>query len=268
MGNPGVHGCRQSFFTFRQEVLEKLFRMCFCLVFANLDEMGEFLTDIRKSIDESTDGIKADINRIDKQIGLLNTKRFNFLDAIENGIGFEGIQSRVSKLNEEMAALTGHKKDLQAASMDSEEEYFRLVDEYSEKQLIGFVLAENHSVRRGYYERLIQAAWVYLGKIIIRYTNGKVFIIPLEKNRGRLIQKVFDIKVVFRGRLQYTLRYDVATGDYQVLEGPLSCGQDQERIRLFRAASLLRREEKVRSVMEKVSEFSKVEVMQKADLPG
>ena len=67
------------------------------------------------------------------------------------------------------------------------------------------------------YIELLRSAYLFNGKIALRFTTGKSFVIELHRNRGRLIQRNFSIKVLTNGRHQYT-DLDTTRGHFEVVE--------------------------------------------------
>ena len=68
------------------------------------------------------------------------------------------------------------------------------------------------------YIELLRSAYLFNGKIALRFTTGKSFVIELHRNRGRLIQRNFSIKVLTNGRHQYTVHLDTTRGHFEVVE--------------------------------------------------
>ena len=65
-------------------------------------------------------------------------------------------------------------------------------EQFNENRLLKFIHA-NPSKKREIYIQTIESAFVYERQIKIKYKNKKKYIIPLSLNRGRRIQREFEI---------------------------------------------------------------------------
>ena len=78
-----LKGCKQKFHTFRARVIEKVFRYCYFLVYANMNEVLEMIATVRSEIANDVDKIEDDIRRIDRRIADLTKQESALIDAIK-----------------------------------------------------------------------------------------------------------------------------------------------------------------------------------------
>jgi len=214
-----LNGCEQTKQTLRASVYESLFRICFFLVFANQDELDEFVTDQRKVLENQIEDVKDDVKRINALITQVEKKEANIFDAIENfGVSDRSLIERLKTLKDEKAQLIENRDEKEVLMRMDEDEFYRIREEYSDVSLYAFINAEKSSKRRQFYIKMIEHAYIYKETLIIKYRNSKVFIIPLVQNRGRLIQRQFDVQVGYKGREQYTVRIDTDNESFSLLD--------------------------------------------------
>lgn len=214
-----LKGCNQEFHTFRAKILEQLFEKTFYLLFLKPVELGDFIKARREEIEDRTASVKDDIGRLNREIGIVEKKKQNYIEAIGNGIDLKLVKPELDKLNEEEKKLKESLHDFYNYVNEAEADIELLLEEYSENTLLQFIHSSPPN-RRDIYKNLIDRAIVYNGQIIIRYTNAKVFVIPLEKNRGRTVQKLFKIKTYFMGHYQYTFQFDFVDNNLEMIDIP------------------------------------------------
>jgi site-specific DNA recombinase len=210
-------GCEQYNHTFRASILEGLFEACFYLLFMKAVEIGEYVAAQRQKIEEEVENIDEDIKRIRTQLATVKKKQKHYVDAIGKGVKLDLIQPELDKLEKEENQLNRSLEEYSNHKNEVEADIENILEEYSENTLLKFINSTAPN-KRTIFRNMIQAAWVFNGQIIIRYTNSKVFVIPLIKNRGRYVQTIFNIKTYYLNRYQYTFQYGYNKNDIDLID--------------------------------------------------
>ncbi len=247
-----LKGCYQRFHTFRSSILENLFKTCFYLVFANIKEIGEFISQKRKSVEDSSMNIEAEISQINHRIQQIKYEYKNLTVAIRKGLKYELAQGDIDNLEEEEKKLNSHKIELEKTQYITEKQFLSLSEEYSEDTLLQFIHADNPASRRKIYQELIESAYVKDGHLEIRFTNSKFFLVKLEKNRGRFVQKNFDIKIYFMGNFQHIVKYNSETDDYYIVHLKPKNKVKTERDKLFAESHNKRKEKELSDLRDRI----------------
>jgi site-specific DNA recombinase len=256
-----LKGCKQKYHTFRAWILESIFRNCFYLVFANLTEVGDFVSQQRSKVADYSKNIQDDIARIDRQLETIIREKANLIDAVQKGLPYEDVQQRLESLENQNNELIKHKTTLENSYWEAEEEFERLSEEYSESMLLTYLHADKQANRRKIYQELIEYAYVYEERIVITYTNSKKFIIPLRKNNGRKVQKVFDIDIYFMEKYQYSVMYNADNEEISLRDVNIEFSVNSDRDKLFRDGIIKRREQEINSIKCKVEELKSVQTI-------
>lgn len=235
-----LKGCEQSRQTFRAAVFESLFRSCFYLLFANENELTDFLSQ-QKTISQAIDKeVQEDINRLNDAIRSIENKENHIIKAIiEYGIEDDRLARQLEELRKDKARLSEERAVKSVQVNESDEVFNKLREEYSETSLLTFMHAELPSIRRDYYIRFLKHVYVYRGKLTILFKSSKVFIIQLLPNHGRRIQHEFKIKVGYKGRLQYCVSIDTTSEEVNLLSVANRIVIKNDRDRSFYEANLL-----------------------------
>ncbi len=250
-------GCGQTFFTLRAEVLECLFRMCYYLLFVNIIELSDFFSEKQAEYDKSTEDINEDIKRLQKLLGGIEISLKNNAQAISK-------YGADDSLHNERLRLSKEEQDLKNA-LDKKEEALRfgkgdlesLFENFHENKLLQFVHAESPKRRKIYLDTL-ESAYVVDGQIKIKFKNTKEYMIPLSLNRGRRIQRQFEIQVHFDGKHQYDVSLDTEKNDLKYIRKAIDRGLEQ-REKLFKVAAEQMNEDMINGLKMKIENFVSVE---------
>ncbi len=233
-----LDGCEQTRQTFRASVFESLFRSCFYLLFADENELNNFLTQ-QKTVSEAKDKeVQEDIKRLDEAIHKIENKENHIIKAIiEYGMEDDRLARQLDELKREITRLKEERELKSAQICESDELFNRMREEYSENSLLTFMHAELPSIRRDYYIKFLEHAYVYRERLTIMFKNSKVFIIQLLPNQGRRIQHKFEVKVGYKGRLQYCVSIDTVSECIDLLSVPHKFPIMNGRDRIFSEAN-------------------------------
>ena len=186
-------GCGQDIFTFRSSILESIFRTSYFLLFANTSELSHYFKEKEKEFNRETKDLQGSISILEIKLKEVNRKLAKITDYL-----LEEDADPVSLLKK--SKIQKDKREQLIESIDKEREIinFQKLDlesafeEFNENRLLKFIHA-NPSKKREIYIQTIESAFVYERQIKIKYKNKKKYIIPLSLNRGRRIQREFEI---------------------------------------------------------------------------
>jgi len=248
-----LEGCEQTKQTFRASVFESLFRLCYYLVFAEENELNDFLVQQKEQAEAGNKEVAADIQRLDESIRELEKKENNIIRAVVTfGMEDDRLVKELDKLKKEEKQLK-EERDLKAIGIsDSEELFMKFREEYSENSLISFIREETPSARRSHYIRLLDHAYVYKERLTVLFKNSKVFVIQLLPNKGRKIQRIFQVKVGYKGREQYIATIDTDTEEISLCLVKDRFKVQSERNELFKEAKRLGTERAIVSLLDRI----------------
>ncbi len=229
--------CGQQFFTFRAEVLERLFRTCYYLLFANPNELLHYFEEKEKAFDQKNEDVQEDVKRLTKELKAVQRKLYKITDLwLEENADNDSLSKQSEKLKGEKEELNRLIEEKQYVLNHQKEDLETEFEIFQEGRLQHFVSIDDPSERRKIYAETIESAYVVNGQIKIEFKNSKTFIIPLRKNRGRTIQREFEIEVHFDRKHQYDLYLDTQENDLKYIRKPIDRGLG-ERARIFKVAA-------------------------------
>lgn len=200
--------CGQEIFGKPADSLEAVMRATMYLTFADSTELSEFFAEKRLELNQSIEATKKAVSELESQIAELDQRKSKLIDAIETGaIEIGDVKDRLNTIDEDRKFLEDKKRTLSYALSTDEQDFYDLVDETKEEELDEFRDGEP-PIRRRKYLALTESVLLYKDKLVARYKNSKTFVIWLEKNIGKRLQKDFRINVAYKGKLQYKCVYN------------------------------------------------------------
>ena len=251
-------GCGQDIFTFRSSILESIFRTSYYLLFANPIELSHYFKEKEEEFNKKTGDVQGDIDRLEKLLKGVDRK----LDKITDYL-LEEDADAISLLKK--SKIQKDKREQLIESIDKEREIinFQKLDlesafeEFNENRLLKFIHA-NPSKKRKIYIQTLESAFVHGRQIKIKFKNKKEYIIPLSLNRGRRIQRQFEIQVHFDGKHQYDVSLDTEKNDLKYIRKAIDRGLEQ-REKLFKVAAEQMNEDMINGLKMKIENFVSVE---------
>ena len=200
--------CKPFIYSLPIRTIEDIMRSTLYITFNNPVELGKFFEDKRQQVEVSAQKVQQDIDALNEREKEINKRKNNLISAIEEGvISLGSIKDRMQEFDKDLQAINQRIQVLTYSLNSDEEELLDLINETREEQLEAFNHG-NESFRRGKYLALIESALVHDGKLIVRYKNGKTFVIEMFRPRGKWRQKDYNITVAFAGRIQFTYVYN------------------------------------------------------------
>lgn len=191
-------GCSHIRTSFDDVWLDKLFRLCFYIVFNSGDEIGSYFSERQNELYEDKTDLKEAVEAINKSISEVQKKIDRIVEAISEGI----IDLNVSK--QKMEALNNEIKSYEDKKLSLENDLMKIeadidaVIELSAEQII----EEFPNNVREYYRKFIKEAINYKDRVEIVYNNGKKFTVPHPVRHGHKIDPV-TVKVEWNDSYEF-----------------------------------------------------------------
>jgi len=211
-------GCEQGRFQYQARIIEPLFRQLYFLAFLFLDDVQNYIDDLRNQVAVRTRAQKNDINRLTELIREKKKKIENLYEAIEDGLRTDRTVQRINNLEEEIKQLEEDRRELEAEIINEQMEIDNILDDYSDDKIREFIKG-SHQVRRRRYLSILDVKG-YSDKLEINYKiNNMRIVIPTRKNKSRWdVQTEFSLKIYRKGKYFTTLNYDVKTNKWKIIE--------------------------------------------------
>ncbi len=251
-------GCGQDIFTFRSSILESIFRTSYYLLFANPIELSHYFKEKEEEFNKKTEDVQGDIGRLEKELKGVERKLNRITDLLleedaddisllkKSKIQKDKREQLIESINKEREIIIFQKLDLESA-----------FEEFNENRLLKFIHA-NPSKKREIYIQTIESAYVHERQIKIKFKNKKEYIIPLSLNRGRRIQRQFEIGVYFDGEFQYSIFLDTEENDLKYIRKPIDRGLEH-REEMFKVAAENMNDNMINELKMKIKDFMSVE---------
>jgi site-specific DNA recombinase len=173
--------------------MEKVFEMCFYLVFSQLSEINGYVQKyIAETIDHNKDALDTK-EHLTKQIAKIDKEISNLVEYIATGKSskavLEGMDSRETEKRSLQDKITEIDKSLERMKTEVDEISVR----FSKEQLVRYRTIPD-AEKRLLYRELIQYAFIVGHNLFLMFKNGKRFIIEIAKGK----ETQYKIGVYFR----------------------------------------------------------------------
>ena len=183
--------------------LEELMKICFRLVFLEGGEIGEFFSEKRQELYETTGEKQKAINALDEKLKELDRQLARLAEALINETLPEDIiKASSDRLRKDKDSYLGKKEELKADISASTSEIEAWLENSAQEILDSF---DNH--RRESYLKYISSAYAYREYLELTYMNGKTFRIMKPQRTSKRIRPE-EVRVSYKGTEQYTFVFD------------------------------------------------------------
>ena len=213
-------GCKQSLFTLRADIFEKILRWAYFIFLSYYQEVEDYFRSQKEDLIELTEVIDHQIatsqlilQEKERQIGEIVKKVME----TESLSVRKGLDSRAKEIEEETQGVEAkiHKLEDQKQELVSVDnlDYERWIEDTWENRLAQFILGDPIS-RRKVYQEVISSATIKAKTLTVDFVNSKKVQMPLIPTKGSRRQRVFDFQVTYKGEDQYKVTFDTTNDSY------------------------------------------------------
>ncbi|MGA2762992.1 MAG: recombinase family protein [Spirochaetia bacterium] len=213
-------GCKQSIFTLRADIFEKIFRWAYFIFLSYYQEVEDYFRSQKEDLIELTEVIDHQIST--SQL-ILQEKQRQIGEIVKKVMETEslsirkGLDSRAKEIEEEIQSVEAkiHKLEDQKQEIVSVDnlDYERWIEDTWENRLAQFILGDPIS-RRKVHQEVISSATIKSKTLIIDFVNSKRVQMPLIPTKGSRRQRVFDFQVTYKDEDQYKVTFDTTDDSY------------------------------------------------------
>ena len=212
--------CKQSIFTLRAEIFEKLFRFAYLIFLSYYEEVEGHFQSIAKEYEGMAEAIESQIQTLNLRVQEKDQKIKQITDKFIQATApalLQSLNQQVQQIEEERSKLSEQLKSLQAKKSevlsDLNADYETWINKNQEQRIADFILGDPVS-RRDVHKELIMSASIHDKALYIEFVNSKKLVTPLVPTKGRRIQRKFLIHVSYKGEDQYEVTFDTTNDSY------------------------------------------------------
>jgi DNA invertase Pin-like site-specific DNA recombinase len=200
-------GCGQSWFTFRADVIEHLIRTTYFISFAHSKIVTDLVEEKQNNLTQISGNIVRQIEYYRNEIVQLEVQEKNLIKAIAKGIDSDSLKEEMDNIKKDKKDATekiiNFEKEIRVVSEDIDD----LIEDLQELRLLEFIHGGS-TIKRKLYMIMVENIKIQNNCLIVQYKTKLTMVVPLIKNRGRKIQNVFEVKVLYQGKYIYSYEYD------------------------------------------------------------